>query len=81
MLKVTTLTLAAMLAVSGGLSSAQATQHHKKTRHLTPRSAKPTMTQQMPSRQPCPIRGMGDSNWFGTTNDANVYRDRPDCIR
>ena len=80
MLKATALTLAAMLAVSGGLSAAQAGQH-KKTRHVTARSAKPTMTQRTPSRAPCPVRGMGTSNWFGTDNDANVYRDRPDCIR
>ena len=81
MLKATTLALAAMLAGTVGLSAAQATHHHKKARHIAARPAKPTMTQRSPSRPPCEIRGMSGNNWFGTENDANVYRDRPDCLR
>jgi hypothetical protein len=55
--------------------------HHAKSRHLAGRPVNRPLPDGMHStdRRPCPIRGMGTSNWFGVDNDANVYRDRPDC--
>jgi hypothetical protein len=82
MKKTMVIALAAMFAVSSGTGAAQAAHHHKKIRRPAARSATMPAPRAMPStatKQPCPIRGMGTSNWFGTENDFNVYRDRPEC--
>jgi hypothetical protein len=88
-MKTTAIFLAAAFALSGCLSASQATRHPKKGRHQATRSANAPTPRGMSSwqgapstavKRPCPLRGMGTSNWFGTDNDANVYRDRPDCL-
>jgi hypothetical protein len=82
MKKTTVTALAAMFAVFCCTGGAQAAHHHKKSPRPPARAATTPAPRAMPStatKRPCPIRGMGTSNWFGTDNDFNVYRDRPDC--
>lgn len=77
--KATQMMLAIVLALSSGLSAAEAT-HHKRSRHVATRPVKtPASTSEMRLRKPCPIPGMGTANEVGTDNDVNVYRDRPEC--
>jgi hypothetical protein len=84
MMKTTTITLAAMLALTGCLSAAQGAHHGKKSRHsAAARHIKPSTSPGLASRgdtTPCrTIPNMSSNNWFGVDNDVNVYRDRPQC--
>ena len=81
-MKTTAITLAAVLAFSGGLAPAYGAHHTKRNRHQTARSAKTLTPHNMPSnaaRRPCPLPGMGTANEVGVDNDVNVYQDRPEC--
>jgi hypothetical protein len=78
-MKATTITLAAVLALSSCLSAAQAAHHGKKNRHTAARSMKTPTSASMPSRECRTIPNMSSNNWFGVDNDVNVYRDKPQC--
>ena len=73
----TTITLAAMLALSSCLSAAQGAHHGKK--NSAARSMKTPTSASMPSRECRTIPNMSSNNWFGVDNDVNVYRDKPQC--
>lgn len=80
---ITTIALAAVLALSSGLSTAEAAHHGKKSRHSAARLAKAPTSPGLPSRSdtsPCrTIPNMSSNNWIGVDNDLNVYRNKPQC--
>ena len=82
-MKTITITLAAVLALSNGLSAVQAAHHGKRSRHSAARLAKAPASPGTPLRKntsPCrTIPNMSSNNWFGVDNDLNVYRNRPQC--
>jgi len=82
MMKTMTITLAALLALTGCLSAAQGAHHGKPSRHSAARHIKSPTSPGMASRNDTPCRtipNMSSNNWFGVDNDFNVYRDKPQC--
>jgi hypothetical protein len=84
MMKTTTITLAALVALSSCLTAAHGAHHgKKKVRHSVARSMKTPTPPNMPSRvdrSNCQsIPGMSSDNEFGVDNDFNVYRQKVPC--
>jgi hypothetical protein len=77
MMKIITITLAAVLTLSSCLSAAEGARHGKRSRHsVTARHIKEPTSPGLSTRDgttPCrTIPNMSSNNWFGVDNDLNM---------